>query len=226
MKTILIHICLAFTLYGNTQDSTYFRYHILIEKGKGYMDSQHYQASFAAFDSAFALFPYVPYHYFDAFVSAVKASDFEKAYGYLVNGTLHGLNLSQWNTEEIQLFRTSIFSDRYHQAKDSLLHIHFQSIDLEYYRALEALKQRDQADRQMFCNDSLNFEALIGLCAEKGFPTFPHTGYGCNIAWLLLWHHRDEYPHSGQWQRIMPYIRAAINAGQLTPYFLKKFGEE
>lgn len=194
------------------------------------MDNSHYQAAFAVFDSAFALFPYVPYHYFDAFASAVRASDFEKAYEYLVKGTLRGLDISQWYTEEIQLFRGTVFSGRYNQAKDSLLNMHFQSIDLEYYRALEVLKQRDQADRndnhQMMRNDSLNFEALIGLCAEKGFPTFRNTGYGCNIAWLLLWHHRDEYPDSGQWQRVFPYIRTAIEKGELTPYFFKGFGKE
>jgi hypothetical protein len=47
---------------------------------------------------------------------------------------------------------------------------------------------RQEGNKQMAFNDSVNFDKLISLSNEKGFPTFQKTGYGCNIALLILLH--------------------------------------
>ena len=126
------------------------------------------------------------------------------------------------------LFDKSAYSDNYWLVKDSLLNVHFNSIDLEYSNELQRLKELDQADRsgsvESRSTDSLNFEVLITLSKQRGFPTFEKTGYGMEIATLLLWHHRGkEYPNSMQWQRIIPLIQKGINHGKIDPQFFKAF---
>jgi len=115
--------------------------------------------------------------------------------------------------------------------KDSLLQVHYISIDYKYYQTLVIMKNRDQEVRNannpiMLKNDSLNFTELLALTKKKGFPTFEKTGYGFNIAWLILWHQRgDNYPDKFLWSEIIPYIQEEINRGKITPRFFGMFEE-
>lgn len=139
-----------------------------------------------------------------------------------------------WGSEKIS-FRSTCgdktnFNVIFTKKKDSLLAIHLKSIDTVYYNALVEMEKLDQSDRdprnnKRFYNDSLNFEKLILLSTEKGFPTYQKTGSGCNIAGLLLWHHRDSYPNSNQWQRIIPLIKKEIFKGTFDPEYFKRFDE-
>ena len=70
-------------------------------------------------------------------------------------------------------------------------------------------------------NDSLNFEKLIQLSMERGFPTFREVGMGCNTVQLILAHNGNNgYPTSRQWKIILPIINNEIYNGTLDPNYL------
>ena len=178
------------------------------------------------YDSMLIKIDFYPFDYYNAFTVAWKLNKYEKGENYLTRGALKGLDISTWFGDEVEAFLTSERGLEYQKVKDSLLSVHYHSIDKFYYDTLLALVEIDQRYRdmspEMIRNDSLNFEALIQLSKERGFPTFPSTGYGCNKAWLLLWHHRgSEYPNSEQWQRITPLINKEIENGMLSPTFFE-----
>ena len=191
-----------------------------------FYEDGRYSESLLHFDSAFMAVDFYTADYIDAFIAAYRASDMQRCEDYLRRGTLKGMNISDLIINELDSFLVTDRGIMFLSIKDSLLSHHFESIDMISYNLLIELEKIDQQDRdrspEMFYRDSLNFEALIQLTKERGFPTFPTTGYGCNAAWLLLWHHRgEEYPNSAQWQRILPYIHARIASGLLDPNFLE-----
>jgi hypothetical protein len=212
------------------QDSTYYNYNKIISKASELVELEIFHESVRCYDEAFEQIDFVPYHYYDAFMVAVKDSNYIKAYEYLYKGALKGLDISFWSGEEIGIFNKSANSDDYWLIKDSLLNVHFNSIDMDYFNKLQILKEFDQSDRsgsaESQLRDSLNFEELILLTKEKGFPTFEKTGYGVEKATLLLWHHRgNEYPNSTQWQKIIPLIQREIEKGKIDPQFFKVFDD-
>ena len=185
-----------------------------------------FSSAIVYYDSMLNTIDFYPYDYFNAFSTAWKFGDSLKANDYLVQGALKGFDISGWYGEEIDEFSSREIGRKYLGIKDSLISEHFKSIDKDYYDELERLVARDQSIRdggsEMLYNDSLNFETLIELSEQKGFPTFPLTGYGCNNATLLLWHHRgSEFPVSDQWKRIIPLINLDIKRGNLDPNFLQ-----
>ncbi|MEI6823126.1 MAG: hypothetical protein WCL51_14440 [Bacteroidota bacterium] len=227
-KIVLISILFKLFLFTNTegQDSTYYKYKAFIKKAEENGASKKTKIALSYYDSAFNIIDYIPYTYYDAFSLAISDSNYFRAKEYLVKGALKGLDLSAWNSPEIGLFNNSKFAKEYWIIKDSLLRIHFKSIDIEYYNALEDLKKLDQSKRgnnsEADINDSLNFDKLIILSKNKGFPTYKTTGYGHNNAWLILWHNKNKYPVSLQWQQIIPLINNEILKGTIDPDFFKK----
>ncbi len=225
-------IVIVFLLAYNSiysQDSTYLNYNKLIEIAKSKSELKDYESSIKYYDSAFSIINYIPYHYFDAFSLCILDNNFSKAYDYLMTGALKGLDVSIFNTDETQIFKETLYANKYNLIKDSLLAVHFNSIDTNYYQFLRELKERDQLVRdnsdEMYKNDSINFNQLIDIIAKKGFPTFETVGYGYNIAWLLLWHHRDEYPNSENWGKIISIIEKEIEKGKVDPRFFEMFDE-
>lgn len=226
MKKILL-ACFIFIFNNvNAQNYDFAQYERLRNLAHTYDSLGEYSIALIYFDSTLTAIDFHPYDYFNAFNTAWKLGDSSKANEYLIQGTLKGLDISGWYGTEIDEFSTSETGKEYLEIKDSLINEHFKSIDKDYYDELERLKARDQSIRdggsEMLHNDSLNFETLIELSKQKGFPTFPLTGYGCNNAWLLLWHHRgSEFPVSDQWKRIIPLINLEIKRGNLDPNFLQ-----
>lgn len=229
---ILKSVSFSFLLIGSAvycQDSTYYKYELIIDKAFSLSDSGEFTNACNHFDSAFQLINFVPYHHFDAFQAAVQDSNIQRAYSYLVQCALQGLDIDYFSAEELIVFNNSELSVKYYGIKDSLLQEHYKSIDLEYYQALVFLKERDQEVRSsdnptMQKNDSLNFSKLFELTMEKGFPTFEKTGYGFNMAWLILWHHRGKtYPNEFLWPKIIRYIQLEIDNGKITPRFFEIF---
>lgn len=227
---LILSFC-TLTIWG--QDSTYYQYNALIMEAKSYSDSTDYKNALKSYDKAFKLIDCVPFNYFDAFETAVNDSNYYRANRYLIKGTLKGLDLSLLYSKEVELFNKSQYAHAFWHLKDSLVNQHFTSIDSSFYNALDQMVQLDQAARNnnianyhenKHLVDSLNFEKLLALSIEKGFPTFEKTGIGSNKAFLLLWHHRGEsYPNSEQWQRIIPLINKEIKRGTLDPNFFKMF---
>jgi hypothetical protein len=226
MKKIFLITFLLVTNLVNAQNHDFVQYKRLKNLAHTSDSLEDYSSAIAYYDSMFTTIDFYPYDYFNAFQSAWKLEDSLKANDYLINGALKGLDISGWYGKEIDEFRTRKVGVKYLAIKDSLLLEHYKSIDKVYFDELEKLVILDQQKRdkspEMFYQDSLNFEALIQLTVQRGFPTFPTTGYGCSKAWLLLWHHRvPEYPDSNQWRRIIPYIQHEIDNGNLDPDFLE-----
>ncbi len=232
MKKIIIILFVFANIFTNGQDSTYYKYNNFITKAEQNDTSGQYADAIANYDFAFNLINCIPYHYYDAFSVAIADSNFLKAKEYLIMGTLKGLDIAQWNSQEIDIFNKTCYAKEFYQFKDSLLKEHFKTIDIDYFNSLQELMKRDQkvrscGNQQMLINDSLNFEQLIILSTQKGFPTFQKTGYGYNIAFLILFHNSynngNNYPNSIQWQRIIPFINKEIKNGTIDPNFYKQF---
>ncbi|NVO02779.1 MAG: hypothetical protein HXX09_08720 [Bacteroidetes bacterium] len=213
----------------SAQDSTYYKYDKLIKKANIQNESGEFEKAIEIYDEAFKLIDFIPYHYYDAFALSIADSNYLKANEYLIKGTLKGFDLTSWNSPEIELYNKSKFGSEYWKIRDSLLEIHFKSIDIEYYNTLKEMKKIDQSNirrkgnKEMVNIDSLNFEKLILLSSMKGFPTFQKTGYGCNIAKLILWHNNKVYPSSNQWKRIIPLMNKEIFNGRFEPNFFHEF---
>lgn len=230
MKKIifLVLIFVAYTTYA--QNYNFSQYERQKKLAQYYDSLEEYDSAIAHYDAMLSTIGFYPYDYFEAFETAWKQRNINKANHYLTQGTLTGLDISRWYSKNIDEFLATKSGLVYLKIKDSLLNVHFENIDKVYFDSLVYLVEIDQKNRdggfEMIQNDSLNFEALIRLSEQKGFPTFPETGYGCNKAWLLLWHHRGEsYPNSNQWQRIIPLIEIKIREGLLKPDFLKMFDD-
>lgn len=227
MKRILTILSILIVSQLSAQVYDHQLYQIHKAKAEQFIADGHFLEATLQYDSALAIIDFYPYDYFNAFTAAFTDSNMQLCEDYLIKGTLKGLDVADFFTDEIDSFVASDSGEKFRKMKDSLLLKHYESIDMVSFKKLEELVAVDQSLRdrspRMFYNDSLNFEALIRLSEERGFPTFPTVGYGCNQAWLLLWHHRgEEYPSSEQWQRILPYIQARMDEGLLEPDFLEQ----
>lgn len=229
MRNLSLFIFLTISVLGNTQQNKFSQHDHYVKAAYQFDSLGDYKMALTCMDSAFAFYDFYPFDYFNAFTYAFKNSDYDRSTNYLVRGTKKGLDISDWYSDELNQFLELPEGRTYLFIKDSLLDIHFRSIDtISLNRILEivALDQYERTanpdTRAMFYQDSLNFETLIELSKSRGFPTFPTTGYGCNYAFLLLWHHRGpEFPNSRQWLEILPLIQARIDEGLLEPNFLE-----
>ena len=209
------------------KDSSFYHYNTIISEIPRHLQNRSYERIIALYDSAFTYIKHVPYDYFQAFCMAINDSNYTKANSYLIEGTKNGLNISHFSKREINLYNKTPLATNYYESKDSLMEIHYNSIDREYHDQLFNLREKDQEFRdgsqKMYEQDSLNFEELILMSETKGFPTFKNTGYGSNCAYMVLWHQRDNYPSSNQWKRILPLIEKKIEEGELNPGFFYQF---
>lgn len=226
MKKVLLFSLIFVCSITYAQNYDFVKYKRLSNLAHKHDSLGELSAAQVYYDSMLNAVDFYPYDYFNAFNTAWNLGDSLKANDYLIQGALKGLDISGWYNNEIDEFLTLEIGREYLEIKDSLINEHFKSIDKNYYDKLEKLVARDQSIRdrspEMLYNDSLNFESLIQLSEQKGFPTFPLTGYGCNNAWLLLWHHRGlKFPISEQWKRITPLINLEIKNGNLDPDFLQ-----
>lgn len=187
----------------------------------------NFAAALLSCDSMLHYVDFYPYDYYSCFVLAVRANEMEKARSYLQKGTVKGLTIAAFYSDEKTRFFETPAGNEFLQIQDSLIGIHASSIDMAYYMALRELKERDQFIRDgsvaMIRNDSLVFDELIRLGLKKGFPTFKCTGYGANYAWLILWHQRDLYPDSDQWKQVIPLIEKQMDQGLLEPKMFEPF---
>lgn len=228
MKKLHLFILLLLPCCIYAQDSTYFKYNILIHNAEELYNQKNYKQSLIFYDRAFSIIDFVPSQYFNAFTVAISDSNYSKANEYLLKGALKGFDYSKWNSPETELFNKTEYARHYGTVKDSLLTLHNKSIDLKYFDTLKKMEILDQSVRfweskQMMINDSINFDKLIDLSKVYGFPTYKKTGYGHHVATLILFHNADKYPNSNQWQQIIPYINQAIFEGTMDPNFYNDF---
>ncbi len=228
MKNILCIIFTIYSLHSFGQNHNFNKYHQYKELAHFSDSIGLFSQASAYYDTMLTFFEYHPFDYYDAFISAYNDSNIVKAKEYLIKGASKGLDISYFFGDKLNHFLSTTSGIAYLEIKDSILKEHYKIIDTISYNILDSLVTIDQQFRnisiEMSYNDSLNFVSLIKLSKERGFPTFPTTGYGCNKAWLLLWHHRGkEFPNSLQWQQIIPYIEKEIGNGKLDPDFLKMF---
>lgn len=181
---------------------------------------------------------------------AAANNDFNKATILLKQAIREGVTLQQ--IERNYDFDKYIETDYFASLKESYptLHQHYLdsiddlNLDEDYMKELDNLLYVDQfirkngsirklaEDTSVFKKtpnwiiehlvDSLNFERLIELSREKGFPIPKNVRN--NPAWVLLWHHRaEEFYENSQWERIKPFIDKELKEGNLAPDFYAKF---
>jgi len=208
-------------------EKQFIEYENCLEKARKHASGNSFDSSLFFYDSAFKIIDFVPYDYFEAFDLAVQANNPDKAFDYLCSGAKCGLDVRNYSTESVTLFLRTNEYQKYLLRKDSLHQVYLNSIDTVYLKELELLKVEDQKNRSgdslSLLTDSLNFDRLLELIDQSGFPTLRKVAFGYNIAYFLLWHHRDEYPDSDQWQRILPIIEEEIRMGEITPKFFQNF---
>lgn len=186
------------------------------------------------YKAAFALDPWSSMYCYDAVSSAIAAKDPSSANALLSLGVQHGfdpktytgaLDLQEHLTSDASLpFRRSWSNDRKIFASTADSALIEQLIDLA--EADQSVRKRNGSAVDEARTDSTNFESLLRIVEKRGFPTAQKVGLTSGVVWLLLWHHRaPEYPDSEQWLRILPFVRSAIEVGDLSPSFLCMFDD-
>ena len=225
MKALIIgSICLAITLpsIAQTPKELSVRHNELIVQADAASNMGDYKKAVPLYDSALALVNWDVYPYFDATLAALQAGREDKANDFLLEGV--GYQDSIYTA-----FLASDASKPFRDQRTEATKKFVAHADSAMIKQLDAFHTRDQKDRttetlSIERDDSLNFEGLITICENKGFPTARTVGSSSGIPWLLLWHHRGaEYPDSPQWKRIIPHIERAIDSGALDPGFLCMF---
>ncbi|MEO8762113.1 MAG: hypothetical protein ABI448_14555 [Bacteroidia bacterium] len=230
MKKICFIVLLGYSTLSFSQFSVFNK---IISNAERAETDKNLKLSLSLYDSAFKVIDFIPYYYMYAFKISIHNNNYKKATTFLVKGTLKGLNITDWSFPEIPQYLNTEEGKYFNSIRDSLIKNYFNSIDTISINILMKLKNQDQSLRDnslnAIKNDSLILSKLIELSIERGFPTFKKTGYGQSAASLLLWHHRDEYPNSKQWQQIIPFIKKEMKEGNIDSLYFepfKKFKEE
>lgn len=187
------------------------------------------QRAIPLYDMAFTLANWGLYNYFLATETALEAGRADKANEYLLLGVGQGMQPHLYSDSIYDAFLASDDSKLFKDSSE-LVHTQFAArTDSAVIKRLQQLYARDQQTRDgsplEAHYDSLNFDALISICEEKGFPVTRTVGSTSGQAWLLLWHHRDTYPATAQWQKVLPFIHAAMDTGDLDPASLCGFDD-
>lgn len=234
MRTLVLFLCgIAVTPVVHGQRTAYMTHNRLLDSASALMSNARYAEAIPVYEHAFVLMPWCPGAYFNPVLACLSIGDAERANHFLSMGVQHGfmpqlfydslLNV-HWASQASKPFR-----DRWYQ--DML--VFAAGADSNLITVLDSMVEVDQDHRSnihdpilMHQVDSSNFEKLIAICKEQGFPSARIIGHGIGDVFLLLWHHRSpEYPVSPQWQRVLPYIHAAINAEDLDPAYLCMFAD-
>lgn len=190
-------------------------------------------AAVDVFAEAFALDPWQASIYMDAVSSALAAKEPDEANRFLSQGVQHGFEPTLFiGAEDLSAHLASDASLPFRERWPEDKLVFGATADSVFIKQLDSLRHEDQrygreietmrATRRI---DSLNFDLLIRYSEQHGFPN-PHVlGHSFGTVQLLLWHHRDTYPASDQWQRMLPFIRKAMDEGTLSPSFLSMFDD-
>jgi hypothetical protein len=177
----------------------------------------------------------LPGPYFDAIETCLLTGQSGKANEFLSIAVQHGFVPEVFRFDSLLMAHMgSDASKEFRDKRRELEMVFAAKADSALIQELGAMFHRDQRvrkdgsdDATMHLVDSLNFERLIALCEQRGgFPNSGALGNGAGHLHSLLWHHRSpEYPVSDQWERILPYIHEAIDAGELSPAYLCMFDD-
>lgn len=212
------------------QREVHLVYNRMVDRAMASAARHDHLAAMASYDSAIAVLPWEPAIYFDAVLSALATGRTDKANTWLLTGVANGFDPTLFTDPAWVRFMDSEESAPYRQRADQCRANFTSRADTAFIAQLDAMYRRDQITRdgsaEMLRNDSLNFEELITRCDAHGFPSAVEIGPSIGVVHLLLWHHRGpEYPDSPQWQRILPFIHTAMDAGRLDPAFLCMFDD-
>lgn len=224
----------ALTPCAQGQRAAYIAHNRLLDSALALMSSVRYADAISVYEDAFVVMPWCPARYFEPVMASLSIGDAERANHFLSVGVQYGFEPTLFTgaNDLIQHLASDAslpFRERWQQDK-----LVFGAVaDSAFIKELDSLRQEDQRYGRMEETmeatrhiDSLNFEHLIRFCERNGFPNSKYLGHSFGIVFLLLWHHRGpEYPGSPQWQRILPFMRAAMEAGDLDPSFLCMFDD-
>ena len=208
-------------------DWSYYESSDYIEKAFGEDNEGRHLKSLYFFDKAFGIKKIDPFHYLCAFEAAVKAKELEKAYVYLVQGTLASLDLNNFLSDEVDYFFTTSLGKQFLKIQDSLKTAHDLSIDTIYRNKLFAIYELDQMVNRKLedannvrLKDCANFKEILNLSEKFGFPTYEKVGGAMEVIAEILCRVSDDSACGEMWQKLLPLIVKEINNGNLHVDFL------
>jgi hypothetical protein len=222
------------TAHAHGQRSGYVAHNRLMAEAERLTHLHEFDHALAKYDSALALVPWETSEYFEVVSAALHAGQEDLAIDLLLQGADHGFDPTDWTDSLLQNFLSSPAVARYRNERPARHTAYLATVDTTFITDVIHMVDVDQAVRiggtepgVMVRQDSIHFERMIAICEEHGYPTWRRLGAKTGYWWLLLWHHRGaiEYPHSDQWQRILPHIERAIEMGDLDPAYLCSFDD-
>ena len=234
MKALIIgSICSAIALpsIAQTPKERSVLHKELIVQADAASNAGDYKKAVPLYEAALKLVNWDLDPYFDATLAALQSGREDKANEFLLNGVENGFDPMVFIDSSFTHFLGSEASKPFRDGRGEASRKFASHADSAIIKQIEAMIVVDQEGGREDSlitkrNDSLNFDELLKLCKEKGFPVARTTGVASNEVWLLLWHHRGaEYPDSPQWKRIIPYIDQAIDAGEMDPSILFGFDD-
>lgn len=229
-KQLLVSIVLVLSgIAVQAQKEKYVKHNLLVDRASNAAARGDLVLAEALYDSAVKVIPWDPAVYFDATLIALRAGQPTNANEFLCRGVENGFDPALFFDSLYSAFLGSEAAQPFRSKQSELQERFAEHADSVTIRKLKSMHERDQAHRDggplQERSDSLNFEEFIALCDAKGFPNARSVGHSMGIPWLLLWHHRDTYPESRSWRRVLPHIHSAIDAGDLDPSFLCMFDD-
>lgn len=215
------------------QENDFFEYHKEVNKAQLKFFENNYKASDSIFTKTFKEFKNgFPTDYLFAANNALKFSDLDQSLNYILNGFKNGLVLENLKKDSCYQmlkheFRTRCFKKKYKLLRKEYVN----SLDIQVRKEIYDMVKMDQKYRnsrfskkpwsvqQSFMKriDSLNFDKLLDICNDKGFPgsnlVGNDDGFGLVDVAVLL-RHMD----STRLKKLEPYILVSIKNGHFMPF--------
>lgn len=229
MKRILLPLAIALPYVGSAQREARVQHSLLVDSAMHFSNMGNYTEAMPLYERIMRNETW-PGPYFDAIHACLETGQPAKANQFLSIAVKHGFVPEVFRFDSLLMGHlASDASKPFRERRAEDEKVFAAKADSALIKELGAMYEKDQLVRKpgsdpaaMFLVDSANFERLIEICEQRGFPLSEGVG---NVR-LLLWHHRSpEYPGSAQWKRILPYIETAIAAGELSPSFLCMFDD-
>ncbi len=227
MKRSAVLIAIALPCFCNAQREARVRHNFLVDSAQHFSFMGKYDDAMPLYEKLMRSETWHPGPYFDAIHACLQTGQPEKANQFLSIAVQHGFVPEVFRFDSLLMGHlASDASKPFRERRKEDEQVFASNADSALIKELSAMFDLDQRVREkgsdpamMHPVDSANFERLIEICEQRGVPAMGNV-------WTLLWHHRSpEYPGSGQWQRILPHIHAAIVSGDLDPAFLCMFDD-
>ncbi|HEX2617055.1 MAG TPA: hypothetical protein VHL57_05890 [Flavobacteriales bacterium] len=228
MRPVLVIAFALWALAACAQREKFVRYNLLVGRAEWCSTTGDHSAALQAYDSAFALIPFMGRDHFFAAKTALQAGRDDRANAILIEGVENGLPLRQYYDSTVQAFLLSERAMPLLNTWDLMEQRYWSRADTALIRALRTIGDgnRTVEDAQggaRMERDTLAFETFVALVEQRGFPTALAVGDAIYLPQRLFREQLIDYPNDPRWRRVLPHIQRAINTGALPPDYLCPF---